>query len=356
MDQTTDRTPPTWLELALLMVHGSGRLAGGDSPEPSVTGTIRSVEGSGGPQGTSWFGWSPSDVPAIAGQGPSGGREELRVWRDGARVRVEELDGSPCFVTDGTTTWTFAPGEPPSATRGRRVLFMGRGTQLLARPTARDVLEGDLSGPPGPVRATTRLGRAAWEVEVAPHEGGQHRAQVVVDATTGTVLERRVDTVGALDAWTELATGDEPDDALFTWTGPTGGRDVLMDSVVRFDAEREVERAAESRWWSDHVDQRQRSAGVEIELDLALDGIHERGRDGSFEASLGEELGPLSASLKRRPRSRGSWDLHWYGEPTPHRWSTQRWDWAFRLHEGVLTEAGYAAVERCFGDGRPGEG
>lgn len=39
-----------------------------------------------------------------------------------------------------------------------------------------------------------------------------------------------------------------------------------------------------------------------------------------------------------------------------HRWSPERWDWALSVDGVGLTEAGYAAVERCFGDGEPGEG
>ena len=115
---------------------------------------------------------------------------------------------------DGTTTWTFTPGEPPA--QGRRVVLLGRGTHLLARPEARDVLDGDLSRPTGPPRAAARLGRPAWEVELAPREGAEHPLQVVVDAATGLVLEQRVDAVGAVDAWTELSVGDELDAALFT--------------------------------------------------------------------------------------------------------------------------------------------
>lgn len=271
----------------------------------------------------------------------------------GARVRVEEPDGTPSFIADGTTTWTFSPDEPPCATRERRVVFLGRGTYLLARRAARDVLDGDLSGLPGPARATTRLGRAAWEVEVLPGVGRQHPVQVVVDAATGIVLEQRVDAVGAVDAWTGLAVGEDLDDALFTWTGPTGGRDPLAATRERRAAEHEAERATWTAWWSQRVDQRQRSAVVETDLDLSPGWVHTCDDDGSFEASLGEEQ---RASLARRPRSSEPWDLRWSGDPTPYRWSTARWDWAFRLHDSTLTEVGYAAVERCFGDGRPGEG
>lgn len=352
MDQTPIPTPPTWLELVLLMVHGPGRLPDDGSPEPSVHGTIRSVEGSGGPRGVGWIGRSPSDVPALTGQGPSGGRQEVRAWRDGARVRVEEVDGTPSFITDGTATWTFSPGEPPFAAQGRSTVFAGRGTHLLARRTSRDALEGDLARPAGPARATAHLGRAAWEMELSAGGGEEHPLHVMVDAATGLVLEQRIDAVGAVDAWPELTVGDELDDALFTWQGPTGGRDPLEALIERSEDRRRAERAAEARWWARNVDQHQASAVVEVELDLTLSAVHERGRDGSLQASTsGHE-----ARVARRPRSERPWDLRRSGEPPAHRWSTDRWDWAFRLHEDVLTEVGYGAVEGCFGDGEPDAG
>ena len=71
--------------------------------------------------------------------------------------------------------------------------------------------------------------------------------------------------------------------------------------------------------------------------------MSERQDDGGFFAWLGEDT---MTSIARRPRSEAPWETGF-----THRWSTQRWDWAFDAGELHLTDAGYVAAERCFGDG-----
>ncbi len=118
-------------------------------------------------------------------------------------------------------------------------------------------------------------------------------------------------------------------------------------------AQQEAERAAGVAWWREHVAAQRTTVRVEAELDLTLAWTHSHGDDGSFEASLGAGQG---ASLARRPRSDAPWDLRWHGDPPAHRWSTPRWDWAFRVHDLRftedlrITEAAYAAVEESFPD------
>ena len=80
-----------------------------------------------------------------------------------------------------------------------------------------------------------------------------------------------------------------------------------------------------------------------MELDLSSSAMSEHQDDGSFVAWPGEDL---MTSIARRPRSEAPW------EPgLEHRWSARRWDRSFSAGELRLTDAGYAAVERCFDDG-----
>ena len=346
-----------WLELMLLMVYGPGRVTGDgrvDVPDPSVHGVIRSAGGGDLPGNSmGWFASSPAGRPVMTGSDLPEGATDARAWRDGDRVRVEAADGSPTFITDGTTTWTFdefAGDGVPSASTGHPVSFVGYGTHLLARRDPMDFLGDDFTRPTGPARAVTHLGRPAWEVELAPPPHKPYPLRLVVDAATGLVLEQRVEAVGAVDAWTELSMGDPLDPSLFTWTGLVRSPEEERATGL---AEHEAERAAGATWWDRYVGQRRQGVTVEADLDLSLTWVHEHDDDGSFHASLGGD--EQNVSLARRPRSSTPWNLHWWGNPTPHRWSTQRWDWAFHWHEQALTGQGYAAVERCFPD-EPGQG
>lgn len=352
MDQPTGSAPPpTWLELMLLMVYGPGRTEGVDIPDPSLRGTIRSLEGQGLPRNaTDWAVISPARLPAVTGARQPDDSTEVRVWRDGERVRVERADGSLTFITDGTTTWTFDDDGTVTASTGRRTMYAGHGTHLVSRREATDYLGDDFTRPTGAVTGGEHLGRPAWVVELAPPPRKPLPLEVVVDAATGLLLEQNVRGAGASDSWVELAVGEELDPSLFTWTGPVRS---LQDQQQQSRDQHEDERAAGDRWWREHVALQQRSARVEADLDLTLGRLHTREDDGSFEASLGEGQ---NSSLARRPRSDAPWNLRWYGEPAPHRWSTQRWDWAFRAHDLLsterlrLTDDGFAAVESCFAD------
>src|SRR6478609_314194 len=89
------------------MVHGPDL-------EPTVRGTIRSVDGTDESRGDFVF-QHPLDEPvphmtgACTGTSIEGAENAslLRVWRDGSRVRVEELDGLPNVIVGDHATWTF---------------------------------------------------------------------------------------------------------------------------------------------------------------------------------------------------------------------------------------------------------
>lgn len=335
----------------LLMVYGPGRTQGVDVSDPSLRGTIRSLEGQGLPRNaTDWAVIFPADLPAMTGAGLPDDDAEVRVWRDGERVRVERADGAPTFITDGTTTWTFDDDGTAIASTDRCTTYAGHGTHLVSRRSATDLLGDEFTRPTGRAKAGEHLGRLAWVVELAPPPHKPLPLEVVVDAATGLVLEQSIRAAGASDSWVDLSLGEELDPSLFSWTGPVRS---MEDERRQGRARQTEERAAGDRWWREHVAPQQRSARVEADLDLTLGWLHTREEDGSFEASLGQRQ---NSSLARRPRGRAPWDLRWRGEPDAQHWSTQRWDWAFRSHDLLsvedvrITDAGLAAIEACFPD------
>ncbi|PPK92634.1 hypothetical protein CLV92_11363 [Kineococcus xinjiangensis] len=350
---------PTWVELLLLMVHGPGDPGRPGPGDPTMRGVLRSHRSSGlRGNAMGWFRFGGEPAPVFTGAGHDHGEEPdegpgalLRVWRDGAALRVEGTDGQPLVIADAEHVWHFdraAAGEAvlPWLSPRSALVVAGSGTHLLQRRDGNEFAGDDFTRPASPVGATTFLGRAAWTVELLPPPGSPHPMQLVVDAATGLVLQQRVDGLGAVDEWAELVLGERLEPSLFRWDGPLRTGDATGDAVARHEAEREAERARWSSWFEGAVGPVRREVAAEAALDLTVRWVHAFDEDsGAFEATLGEGV---QASLARRPRSEEPWELPWRGPH--HRWSTARHDWAFHCHDVPLTARGLAAVERSFPD------
>jgi hypothetical protein len=331
--QVPDAQIPSWSVLVSLMVHGP-------DIEPTVRGTIRSVDGTDETRGYATFSHREDDLPPVVAGAYTRSRDLeggslLRVWKDGPRIRIEESDGSPNLIVGSDATWSFdrIHDEPLKSSRVQ-ILYGYRGTRLLGRRTAEGFLGHDFTTPSGPIGSTTFLGRQAWTVELAPPASKPYPLQLVVDAETGLLLQQRNDGFGTVDEYVEFVLDEELDPSLFVWDGPTRSE---ADERAKRDAEHEADMARRRAWVAENVS----SKPLRLSLDVEIF-VHMYDEDsGAFEGSL--DHGSLG-SLSRRPTSSEPWDLHW--RDVQHRWSDDRWDWALTLYDAQLDEAALEAIKR----------
>lgn len=89
-----------WVQVLVQMVHG---------PDVAVRGIISSTGRDGRPgDEIGWTAFAGALPPTLSGGGIED--SELRVWRDGTRMRIERLDGSPVLMCDAVTCWRFRNG------------------------------------------------------------------------------------------------------------------------------------------------------------------------------------------------------------------------------------------------------
>lgn len=94
-------------------------------PDLPVQGTVRAVQ----PEGHTEQFLAARVIRVITG-------DDHRIWRHGARLRVEREDGTPVFVTDGSA-WDFTR-DPQRPLRGPvgQVQYLGNSQFLLRRRSA----------------------------------------------------------------------------------------------------------------------------------------------------------------------------------------------------------------------------
>jgi hypothetical protein len=346
----------SWVGLLTLMVDG---------PDLPVRGVISSREGADESQ--RYFGWSTfgdEPMPVLAGfasevppddpvdfvaepqadaceDGGHAVEEEpvlTRAWRSGRRVRLERPDGRPALIVDDESCWQFRGDDPvPVVSPSSAVAYQGNGTRLLHRRASSDFTGEDFTRPIGPVGTTTFLGREAYTVELAPPAHKPFPVQLVVDGETGLVLQQRNDGFGAVDEWIELVVGEQLDEQLFRWQGPSTSE---ADERAEREREWQADLAERTDWFRANVT----PLPLRIELEAGVL-LHEHQPDGSFQASIGESgLGMLA----RRPSSEENWQLRW--SHVQHRWTADGWDWALSWHDEKLTDAGLAALKRALGN------
>jgi len=239
---------------------------------------------------------------------------EFVVHRAGNRARLERADGTPIMRTDGVTTWHFTDHGVISAPY-RDDDGMGGVGALAFRRTRQEVDAFSFGTPIGPIEATTYLDRPAWRFAFAAPPHKPYDMQVVVDAETGFVLDRKF-AGGSHTRWLEFVTDEPSDPALFRWDGPSLDRAELRAGR---DREHQQDMARRASWFADNVAPGLTFAGARLEVTL-----HEWDDDGSFQASC--DTAEIMVTLARRPRSPGWWELGW--STVDYRWSDERWDWA----------------------------
>ena len=204
--------PPVmrWPHLVVLMALGDG-------PEPAVRGlvharTLTPVSSQLRPTGP------VQDVPGL---GPCWVAESTyRLLKKGPRLRREHLDGHVASLQEGMQHWIPDPDQQVAAHLPAGYMTWPD-QQLSERRPLRQWDRGDFTQPTRPPAATTFLGRAAWQVEVAPPPHKPFPLTYIIDDQTGMVLLA----VGADGhqhvAWLELEVGCDLDDQLFAWSGRT---------------------------------------------------------------------------------------------------------------------------------------
>jgi hypothetical protein len=304
-----------WIEVLVAMAEG---------PSEPVHGTVRTVDADSKPERVNF---------AYAGEPPMFvglGADDVRVWRDGSRTRIETTAGEPLFITDGTTAWRFEPDEElPLRADARRVHYLGAGRELAITRPASDWIGDDFTRPSGPVVDTEFLGRSCWEVELAPPPRKPDPIQIVVDKASGAVLQQRNDAAGWSVSYIDLDLGTPSGPELFNWNGPVRTNAEAQRAMrARQDADRE----SRLRWFADHVTASPLGITVAVPIDVSW--VHTHSDDGSFTANLGN--GSISGMLARRPRIDTAWDLNWSGQV--RMWSTTDFDWAVMLYDLAIDD------------------
>ncbi|MGW6694417.1 hypothetical protein ACWF62_11635 [Rhodococcus sp. NPDC054953] len=185
----------SWIQVLVAMDEG---------PTAPVHGVVRVVDPERTPELVSWA--SAGAPPVFVGLGG----DEVRLWRDGPRTRIDTRTGEPLFICDGDTAWRFEHDEPPLRADARRVHYLGPGRELAVTRPATDWLGNDFTRPTGPVVDTEFLGRRCWEVELAPPPRKPAPIRLIVDAETGAVLQQRNDAAGLAGLQQVLHPGERP--------------------------------------------------------------------------------------------------------------------------------------------------
>lgn len=303
-----------WIEVLKALVDG---------PSVPVHGIVRTrnAEALGRTETVGFIGAPPMWVGT--------GGDDVRVWRDGSRVRVERPDGSPLHLCDGTTAWQFGEEwEPPEYAAAGRVYYGGPGAELLVSRSAQDWLNGDdFTQPTGPVSDIEFLGRDCWAVELAPPPHKPAPIQIVVDRESGAVLHQGNEEFDVSVEFISIEVGGHIDDALFTWSGAA----VSMDE--RRAAESLAARAEYQQSQADRLSRLEsdlgvRSFTVQVPVDLVITDVDELGEDGSFAVRVRSDAAPhADGYLRRRAHQPGRWNIDSTDRPV-HHWTAAGFDWA----------------------------
>ncbi|MGW5524460.1 hypothetical protein [Gordonia sp. NPDC003950] len=312
-----------WVEVLVAMVDG---------PSKPITGVVESVV----PEGY-------SETFAVAGPRMMTPwlSERVRMYRDGAKLAVELLDGTPLFRTDGETAWRWEqPGEPPLSGPARRLYYSGPGRQLMqVRPAGDWAGSDDFTRPTQrPIETVEFLGRPAWAVELAPPRHKPAPIGIVVDRETGAVVEERSDHFGLSSSYVEFEVVESIDPAVFAYEGPVASMEDRQEQMRR---EHEVAARDQRAWFAANVGATHLSVPVRIALDVEV--VHTDGTDGGHvEASLRADRGGSFGAVARRDRADTEWELRW-SEPGV-RWSTADHDWALVIYGVGIDDDAVAAL------------
>ncbi|MBE7191439.1 MAG: hypothetical protein INR66_03020 [Gordonia polyisoprenivorans] len=267
-----------------------------------------------------------------------GGVDDLEVWRNGRKVRVESATGRPLVIFNGDTVWRFAHNHKlPISGLGREMEYIGPGRELLVTQPASRWVGNDFTEPAGPIREIEYLGRRCWEFELAPPSHKPHPMQMVVDQATGSIMQQRNDAFGVAVRFIEFTAGTPIDEALFEWAGPTRQPDSAPtgdDFRSSFVPSQGLTKDDHQQWFTDHVAQQPLSIAVTFHLEV--DRLFSRDGEGSFDAVLSDgRLG--QCRLARRPHSDSNWRLP-FDRAGVRAWTAGGFDWAVQTHFARLDD------------------
>lgn len=327
-----------WVEVLTVLVDG---------PRLPVRGIVRTrnAEALGRTETVGFIGSPPMWVGT--------GGDDVRVWRDGRRVRVERPDGSLLHLNDGTTAWTFgATGEPPEYAAAGRVYYGGPGSELVVSRDAQEWLRGDdFTRPAGPVSDVEFLGRPCWAVELGPPPHKPAPIQIVVDRESGAVVHQGNEQFDVSVEFISIEVGGELDDALFIWTGDAVSMDERRAAQAR--AERaEYEEAQAARLARIESELGALSFAMQVPVELTITDVDELGDDGDFSVRIRCDAAPDAAGyLRRRPHEPERWHLDNTGRPV-HHWTAAGFDWALWFYGLAITPGVLEQVQQQL---HPGE-
>ncbi|AHW63811.1 Hypothetical protein CGLY_06830 [Corynebacterium glyciniphilum AJ 3170] len=262
----------------------------------------------------------------MRGDGDSDVRYE--VWRQGRKLRVEK-DGSPDYICDGETTWSFeeATGVQgsdgrPVASDARKAVYCGPAQGLCAPRRSSDWQGSDFTTPEGPVTVEEFQGRDCWTValKAPPRKAGPLRMWVDRDSGYPLGEVNESSEAGDYGRWFESPEIGIPlDDSLFTWDGPSLTQSERHELIAK---ELEVLRKTGVEWFVDNIMSGSLTASAIV--DIAPQDIGRRDGGGFLARSEGAYY-----SMTRRGGEAA------VGDDGDHdaivRWSTAGYDWAFRF-------------------------
>ncbi|TFI43176.1 hypothetical protein E4P29_13200 [Rhodococcus sp. 1R11] len=327
-----------WIEVLTAMTT--------DSNTP-MRGTIKEIHEAGSPESfRQGFAYSGTPPVLIAPE------DSCRVWRYGRKTRVERLDGSPIFISDGVRAWDFTGSvDRPRVGPPGRVIYLGPSQFLLQQRSTAEWTGHEFAQPIGTVETVEFAGRDCWTVQLAPPEEKPYPLRIWVDVESGFILGDRIDEAGIGSQFVDVTIGEPIDDAVFVWDGPAYTTEEYQERLEEEYRERQREQA---RWFTENV----ASAPVIVRapLDFTPGDVHiNKVGDGSFESNNRRTL------LGRRRRSEDGWLPKW--GVSHFVWSTAEWDWAagamdVELDDAAIVELQHSlhpdeTVERVRRIGRP---
>lgn len=325
-----------WVQMLVTMADG---------PTRPVHGTVVPYRNSDVPVHyyTADYGEEPVFLP-MRGEG-------IRLFRWGRRSRIETLDGTVLFVSDGVTAWEFTSDpDRPRCTELKKVHSPFAGRFLVVTPPVAHWAGEHWARPAGPVADVEFLSRPCWSVDLAAqerHDPPKPSLRLVVDAESGAVLGQHSGDGIDGAAFTEVTVGEPLDPSLFTWDGP-----VITDDESRVLAGHgrpsRHDREESLQWFRDTVT----ADPIRVPLTVDLTPFSVRSIDratGAFSAELGR--GRYEGWLTRRPRSDEPWRVQTHSNQIA--WSTTEFDWAIQTNREALDDAGLSALRRQLHPGRP---
>ncbi|MGK9269886.1 hypothetical protein KXR83_02685 [Williamsia muralis] len=279
------------------------------------------------------------------------GVDDLQVWRDEPKVRVESMTGQPLVIFNGQTVWRFAHHEQlPVQAPGREMGYVGPGRELLVTQPASRWVGNDFTTPSGPIEDVEYLGRPCWQVELKPPTHKPHPLQLVIDQQTGAILQQRNDGFDIAVRFIEFTAGIPISPNTFEWDGPIRpprqqpGADDFKSSFVPSQGRQKDDHQT---WFAQHVTAS--PLAVTITANLTVVHLHQHDDDGSFDAEISD--GPIAGRLARRRRVPATWHLN-FRTTALQTWSTAHHDWALELYTAPLEQPTLTALQRQL---HPGE-